>query len=155
MLAPEHYTLLTQAGDFHCRQGSWSTCQQLLGKAIQLVPAHPRAYRVLAANLIREGNGREGHRVAVVGLARSRPDADLWGLVSEAYILRGDFPAAIRAREVALGLNPTSVYNWERMAYIRENMGDTLGAREASRRARSLGEGGAPAESGDPWERSP
>jgi tetratricopeptide (TPR) repeat protein len=82
--------------------------------------------------MIRRDFGREGHRIALEGLARSRNDQELWALVSESYILKGDLPAAARAREAAIALDPEAEYQWGRLADILE----ALGREEDAARAR-------------------
>lgn len=137
-LAPMNYTLLVQAGDFHCRLGRWENCEGYLRQAIRLGPTYRNAYQLLAGAMITREFGREGHRIALEGLARTRNDRELWAIVSESYILKGDLPAAARAREAALGVDPSDVFQWERFAEILQAMGDGAAAQEAGRRADSL-----------------
>jgi tetratricopeptide (TPR) repeat protein len=147
-LAPMNYTLLVQAGDFHCRQGLWERCEANLRKAISLGPNFRNAYQLLSGHMIRRDFGREGHRIALEGLARSRNDQELWALVSESYILKGDLPAAARAREAAIALDPDSGYQWGRLADILEGLGQEEGAARARSMADSLpgaGQGEGPA----------
>jgi Tfp pilus assembly protein PilF len=141
-LAPMNYTLLVQAGDFNCRVGSWDRCESYLRRAIDLAPGYRNAYQLLAGAMIRRDFGREGHRIALTGLARSQNDRELWALVSESYILKGDFPAAVRAREAAIGADPSDGYQWQRLAQILRAMGEDERADEANRMADSLGESG-------------
>jgi tetratricopeptide (TPR) repeat protein len=131
-LAPMNYTLLVQAGDFHCRLGLWERCEDNLRKAISLGPNFRNAYQLLSGHMIRRDFGREGHRIALEGLARSRNDQELWALVSESYILKGDLPAAARAREAAIALDPDAEYQWGRLADIL----GALGREEDAARAR-------------------
>jgi predicted Zn-dependent protease len=137
-LAPMNYTLMVQAGDFHCRQGSWEKCESYLRAAISLEPGYRNAYQLLAGAMIRRGFGREGHRIALEGLARSRSDRELWALVSESYILKDDLPAAARAREASIGADPSAAYQWSRLADILEAMGEKEGAARARATADSL-----------------
>ena len=137
-LAPMNYTLLVQAGDYHCRQGSWEKCESYLRAAISLEPGYRNAYQLLAGAMIRRGFGREGHRVALEGLARTRSDRELWALVSESYILKDDLPAAARAREASIGADPSAAYQWSRLAEILEAMGEKEGAARARATADSL-----------------
>ena len=75
-------------------------------------PDQAPAYRVLAEQLIRQGRAREGHAVALEGLAHGGTDRELWALVSEAYVAKGDLEAAVRARRAALGWIPASSADW-------------------------------------------
>lgn len=138
-LAPMNYTLLVQAGDFHCRQGRWDRCESYLKSAIEISPGYRNAYQLLAGQMLRRDFGRAGHRIALEGLAATRSDQELWALVSESYILRGDLQAAVWAREAALGADPTEPYQWNRLAEILEAMDRHEEAAGARRRAAALG----------------
>lgn len=137
-LAPLNYTLLVQAGDFHGRVGDWARGREYLNRAIGLWPTLANAYEILSENLLERGMGREGHRVALEGLARAGPDADLWALVSESYIMKGDLPAAVRARRAAIAADPEDGRQWARLGDLLEALGDPEGALEARARAREL-----------------
>jgi hypothetical protein len=137
-LAPTNYTLLVQAGDFHCRLGNWVSCESYLRQAITLGPSYRNAYQLLAGAMISREFGREGHRIALQGLLKTRNDRELWALVSESYILKGDLPAALRARNAAIGADPSATFQWIRLAEILEAMGEAEAAEEARQRADSL-----------------
>jgi hypothetical protein len=137
-LTPRNYTILAEAGDFHGRLGDWNRSQAYLRRAIEVAPELANAYQLLSGHLLRRGLGREGHGVALEGLTRAGPDAELWALVSESYLLKGDLPAAVRAREVAIVLDPEPAKQWERMGEIWEAMGEMERAREAWARAKAL-----------------
>ncbi len=148
-LTPRNYTLLAQAGDFHGRLGSWEQGRAYLARATRVGPELANAYQLLSIHHLRRGEGRVGHRVALEGLARSGPDARLWGLVSESYILKGDLQAALRAREAALGQDPASGKDWHRLGDILQGMGEEARARDAWFRAGTLGYEGPPPEPGE------
>jgi tetratricopeptide (TPR) repeat protein len=137
-LAPTNYTLLVQAGDFHCRLGNWASCESYLRRAITLGPSYRNAYQLLAGAMISREFGREGHRIALQGLLKTRNDRELWALVSESYILKGDLPAALRARNAAIGADPSAPFQWSRLSEILEAMGEAEAAEEARQRADSL-----------------
>ncbi len=138
-LTPRNYTLLVQAGDFHGRVGDWDRSRSYLLRAIQVAPELANAYQLLANQYLRRGEGRAGHQVALQGLAMAGPDQELWALVSESYLLKGDLPAAVRAREAALGVNPEAGDQWHRLGEILEAMGQEERASRAYQRARDLG----------------
>jgi tetratricopeptide (TPR) repeat protein len=138
-LTPRNYTLLVQAGDFHGRVGDWDLSRSYLLRAIQVAPELANAYQILASEYLRRGEGRAGHQVALQGLAMAGPDPELWALVSESYLLKGDLPAAVRAREAALGVNPEAGDQWHRLGEILEAMGEEERASQAYQRARALG----------------
>ena len=137
-LVPQHYGLLIEVAGFYARQREDGRAEGLLRRAIEVEPAKPTAYRLLAEMRIRQGRGREGHRIALEGLARSGPDRELWALVSESYIEKGDLEAAVRARRAALGQDPSSVHDWDRLAELLQALGRPEGAEEARARARAL-----------------
>lgn len=137
-LAPMNYTLLVQAGDFHCRLGDWTHCEAYLRQAIRQGPSYPNAYQLLAGAMISRKFGREGHRIALEGLARTGTDRELWALVSESYILKGDLPAAARARTAAIAADSADAFQWRRFSEILEALGDSVEAKRARRNADSL-----------------
>jgi tetratricopeptide (TPR) repeat protein len=139
-LAPNHYGMLVEVGEFRGRTGDWVGGEHLLRRAIALVPGRANAYQILASQLLRQERGREGHRVALDGLARVGSDRELWALVSESYILKGDLPAAVRAREAALAADPASSTQWGRLGELLSAMGEVERAEAARERARVLEE---------------
>jgi hypothetical protein len=130
-LAPGNYALLVEAGDFYGRRRVWGKAEPLLRRALQANAVSPEGYRVLASQLILQGRAQEGHRTALEGLARAGSDQELWSLVSESYIAKGDLNAAIRARYAALGADPQSSEDWMRLGDLLEATGDTTGAMDA------------------------
>jgi protein O-mannosyl-transferase len=137
-LAPTNYTLLVQAALFHDQQGSFDVAEAYLRRAVPLASDHPNPYQHLSLFLLRRGRGREGHAVALEGLARAGGDRELWALLSESYLQKGDLAAAIHAREAAVGVDPSSFGEWGRLADIRLQAGDTVRAAQARARADSL-----------------
>jgi tetratricopeptide (TPR) repeat protein len=150
--APGHYGLLAEAGGFYARRRQDARAEELLRSAISLWEDRPAAYRLLAQLRIQQGRGREAHAIALGGLARAGPDRELWALVSEAYIAKGDLEAALRARRAALGQDATSVHNWNRLADLLEALGRQDQAEAARARAGALEAtaGGAGARAGEP-----
>jgi tetratricopeptide (TPR) repeat protein len=142
-LVPRSYALMVEAGAFYARSRVEDRAEELLRRAIAETPDQPTAYRLLAEQLIRLGRGREGHRVALHGLARAGPDRELWALVSEAYIAKGDLEASARARRAALAQDPTSGHDWRRLADVLDALGRTEEAAAARARATALERGGA------------
>jgi tetratricopeptide (TPR) repeat protein len=155
-LAPRRYGTLTEVAGFYGRTGRWSEAEALLRQAIEIAPGRDDAYRLLAAQLLRQRRGREAHQVALAGLANAGSDPDLWGSVSESYLLKGDFQAALRARRVALGMDSASASQWDRLGDVLEALGEVGGAAEARMRAVSLREESEGGVSGDvPLAREP
>jgi tetratricopeptide (TPR) repeat protein len=140
-LAPKHYGLLTEVAAYLERRQEYGRAEQLLRRAIEVAPDPPTAYRLLANMRLRQGRGREAHAVALQGLAAAGPDRELWSIVSEAYIAKGDLEAAVRARRAALGQDPGSAEDWKRLGDLLEALHRPREAAAARSRARELGEG--------------
>ncbi|HSM61937.1 MAG TPA: hypothetical protein VK849_14105 [Longimicrobiales bacterium] len=138
-LVPRSYALMVEAGGFYARARNERRAEELLRHAIAEAPGQPTAYRLLAEQMIRLGRAREGHRIALEGLARAGPDRELWALVSEAYIAKGDLEASVRARRAALTQDPGSVHDWDRLAELL----DALGRDSEASAARARAGGGA------------
>jgi len=139
-LAPGLYGLTVATADAEARAGHAGRAEALLHRAVALRPEQPQAYRLLGESLLRDGRGREAHGVALQGLARVGPDAPLWAVVSEAYVMKGDLDASIRARRAALGVDPASPAGWSRLAEILDAAGQAERADEARARARRVDE---------------
>lgn len=137
-LLPNHYGMLVESARFFGNVGAWGEADSLLVRAIAISPEDPVAYQVRAEHFLRQGLGREGHRAALQGLAVIGSDDELWALVSESYIAKGDLEAAVRARRAALGKDPASVRDWGRMADLLEALGRTQEAVVARGRADEL-----------------
>jgi tetratricopeptide (TPR) repeat protein len=136
-LMPHRYGTLTAAGGFWGRVEEWERGEILLRRALEIAPGRDDAYRLLAAQMLRQGRGREAHRIALAGLANAGFHPDLWGAVSESYILKGDLQAALSARQAALAADPASQGQWDRLADILVALGrvdDAAAAREGARR---------------------
>jgi len=142
-LVPRSYALLVEAGAFYARSRIEGRAEELFRRAITETPDQPTAYRLLAEQLIRLGRGREGHRVALDGLARAGPDRELWSLVSEAYIAKGDLEASARARRAALGQDSASTHDWRRLAEILDALGRADEAAQVRARSAALESEGA------------
>jgi tetratricopeptide (TPR) repeat protein len=140
-LAPERYGTLTAAAGYYGRVEDWAQAERLLDRAIAMAPGRDDAYRLLAVHLLRQGLGREAHRVAVSGLANAGFHPELWGSVSESYLLKGDLQAALRARRAALSADPASTHHWGRLADILEALGRDPEAETARRKAQGGGGG--------------
>ncbi|MCH7562282.1 MAG: hypothetical protein IH968_00540 [Gemmatimonadetes bacterium] len=138
-LAPFNYPLLVAVADFYGDREQWERAETLLVKGFQAHPRQMAAWQLLARHLILQRRGREAHSVALRGLERAGHDRELWALVSESYVLKRDLPAAIRAREAALAVDPESSHDWGRLAELLEADGQPDAAAEARARASSTG----------------
>lgn len=142
-LGPQRRAILTEVAAFYGRMEEWEEAERLVLRAIEIAPYRDDGYRLLSTQLLRQGRGREAHQVALTGLARSGPNSELWGAVSESYLLRGDLDAALRARQAAVGLESDSAEQWDRLGDVLEALGDPEAAGEAWGRAARI-RGGSP-----------
>ncbi len=134
-LAPGLYSLRVEAGGFYLRIRHEERGAQLLREALALRPDQAAAYRLLAEQRLRLGDGRAAHALALEGLARAGSDRDLYAILSESYIAKGDLEAAVRARRAALAQDPTSARDWGRLADLLGALGRQEDAAAARKRA--------------------
>jgi tetratricopeptide (TPR) repeat protein len=120
-----------------------------------LAPGRDDAYRLLSAQMLRQGRGREAHGIALAGLARAGFHPDLWGAVSESYILKGDLQAALSARQAAVAADPESRGQWDRLADILQALDRGEEAAAAREQARRLGAEVGPDDPDDPSFQGP
>jgi len=132
-LVPEEYSLLIEVARFYGRGERWAEAEPLLVHAIELLPTHPVAWQVLSEQRLLQGRGREGHTIALQGLAVVGSNGDLWKLVSESYVAKGDYDAAIRARWASFGVADENSEDWRRMSELMELAGRSQEAEAASR----------------------
>ena len=137
-LVPNDYGLLIEAARFWGRQEQWTRAEPLLRHAVDLLPTLPAAWRVLSEQRLNQGRGREAHRIALQGLAMVGTDKDLWRLVSESYVTKRDYEAAIRARRASFAAGPETSAEWRRMAELMELAGRPEEAGAAVSRADRL-----------------
>jgi len=117
------------------------------------MPVYPPAPAVLpvlhvapAAPAALAGEGRYAEAIALLEeRVRRAPGADLLGDLGYAYYLGGQLEQAQAALERACLLEPSKPLAWERLAALLEAMGQTGGALEAMRHARTLREAAASA----------
>jgi hypothetical protein len=132
-LVPGDYSLLVEVARFYGRQERWAEAEPLLVHAIELLPTHPVAWQVRSEQQLLQGRGREGHAIALQGLSLVGSNADLWKLVSESYVAKGDYAAAIRARWASFGVADENSEDWRRMTELMELAGRSQEAEAASR----------------------
>ncbi len=132
-LVPEEYSLLIEVARFYGRRERWAEAEPLLVHAIELLPTHPVAWQVRSEQQLLQGRGREGHAIALQGLSLVGSNADLWKLVSESYVAKGDYDAAIRARWASFGVADENSEDWRRMTELMELAGRSQEAEAASR----------------------
>ena len=135
-LVPGDYGLQVEVARFYGSHGRWQEAERLLTRAIEMSPNRPVPWQILSEHKLMQGLGREGHRIALQGLARVGTHRDLWTLVSESYVAKGDFEAAIRARWAAFAAGEPDAVAWRRMAQLMELAGRTDEAAQALEQAR-------------------
>lgn len=143
-LAPFNYPLLVEVADFYGDREQWERAETLLVTGVRAYPRQTAAWQLLGRHLILQRRGREAHSVALRGLEQAGRDRELWALVSESYVVKGDLPAAIRAREAALAVDPESSPDWDRLAELLEANGQLDSAAVARERASALGRARGP-----------
>ncbi|MDT8367881.1 MAG: tetratricopeptide repeat protein [Longimicrobiales bacterium] len=122
--APRKYDLLTEYGAALKEARRLEPARELLERAIRLSPRRRAAWQLLAELHLIAGRMREAHRVAMEGVRFSGNDAELWRIASEAYLGAGFLPAAVRARRMALLLEPGDAANEARLEEILAVMGE-------------------------------
>ena len=98
-------------------------------------PRTPSPGRCVPNSGYSRARGREGHAIALQGLALVGSNRDLWKLVSESYVAKGDYDAAIRARWASFGVSDQDSEDWRRMSELMELAGRSQKAEAASQRA--------------------
>lgn len=141
-LAPLNYPLLVEVADFYGGREQWERAETLLVTGVRAYPRQTAAWQLMARHLILQRRGRDAHSVALRGLEQAGRDRELWALVSESYVVKGDLPAAIRAREAALAVDPESQDDWDRLAELLDADGQPDSAVAARERASALGGAG-------------
>ena len=136
--APDNYQIVVEAAVFYSDRGQHARAEELFASAISLLPDYPAAHIELATQRLLRGEGRAAHAAALSGLAAVGSDRELWFLVSESYVAKGDLAAAIHAGRAALGREPDFEPGWARLAELLELDGREEEARAARRRASQI-----------------
>jgi protein O-mannosyl-transferase len=137
-MAPDAFDILLEVGRFYGERERWARAEELLTRATAIFPVHPAGWQARSEQLLLQGRGREAHRVALEGLRKAGPDRELWILVSESYVAKGDYAASARARVAALGAEEETSKDWLRLAEILEMDGRSQDAAQARERGRAL-----------------
>jgi hypothetical protein len=143
-LVPDDYTVNVEAGVFFGRTGRPDRAEAFFRRAVALDPRYPAVYRRWGEHLLRAGQGREAWSVALEGLSRAGADRELFAVLSESYLLRGDVEAAVRARRAAAAQPGATRNDGLRLAELLDSLDRPREAAEARHRARALPEAAAP-----------
>ncbi len=122
-VVPDDYQLAVEAGAFYDRMGRPDRARALFTRAVALLPEYPAAYRYWGQHLLRNGEGRAAHAVALTGLARSGADREVFAVLSESYVAGGDLEAALRARRAAVAQPGATRNDVLRMAELLDALG--------------------------------
>ena len=134
-LAPDHYQVLVEAAVVFDEVGRVQEAEALFERAVRLIPDRPHAYGLLAERRLLRGEGRAAHAAAARGIANATAvDRNLWALLSESYVMKGDLEAAVRARRASLGVEETAA-GWTRLAELFEELELMNEARRARAKA--------------------
>jgi hypothetical protein len=117
---PTRFDMVAATGAFFKEHRRLEEARPYLEQAVTLQAARPSPWVLLAELELLEGRFREAHEVATRGIASAVDSAELWGVLSEAYVGGGLLPAAIRAREAALARRPEWPEGWLRLVELLE-----------------------------------
>jgi len=102
-LVPRHYGILVEAAQVSAVRGDWPRAGARFDRAVALHPRAPGAYLRVANRLLEAGRPADAREVALQGIARAQPTAELWGAVARSWAEEGRPEAARRARAAARG----------------------------------------------------
>lgn len=137
---PSRFDMVAATGAFFKEQRRLAEARPFLERAVTLQPARPSAWVLLTELELLEGRFREAHATATRGIAEAVESAELWAVLSEAYVGGGLLDAAVRARQASLAIEPDSPQGWNRLAELLQAVGaDAASIAEARRRALAPG----------------
>ena len=112
----------------------YSRSDRALRRALKLVPENDLAVTGLASLAASRHRFTEARRLARQALALNPSSAAALGILGDARVETGNYPAAFDAFDRMSALKPTAA-SYARVAYARELLGDTQGAIEAMKLA--------------------
>jgi tetratricopeptide (TPR) repeat protein len=132
--SPDGYNLLAAAylqkaretGDFSFN----ARAQATLDHSLEIAPDDISALRLRASLLLTYHRFREALEEARRGQIPGRESPDLYGVMTDALVELGDYPAAVEAAQKMMDLRPDSA-SYSRTSYLRALHGDLDGAIEA------------------------
>jgi len=122
---PQRYDLLVEYAAALKEVRQLDAAQPLLERAIAVSPRRRGAWVLLAELHLIAGRLQEAHRVAMEGVRAAGNDSEFWRIASEAYIGGGFLPAAVRARRMAILLDPENEANRARLDELLDFMSTT------------------------------
>ena len=132
--SPDGYNLLAAAymqkaretGDF----GFNDRAETTLNRSLEIAPDDSSALILRSSLLLTYHRFQEALTAANRGQVAGRESADLYGVMTDALVELGDYPAAVEAAQKMMDLRPDSAA-YSRASYLRALHGDGEGAIEA------------------------
>ena len=132
--SPDGYNLLAAAymqkaretGDF----GFNDRAETTLNRSLEIAPDDSSALILRSSLLLTYHRFREALNEANRGQVPGRESPDLYGVITDALVELGDYPAAVEAAQKMMDLRPDSAA-YSRASYLRALHGDVEGAIEA------------------------
>jgi tetratricopeptide (TPR) repeat protein len=133
-VSPDGYNLLASAymqkaretGDF----GFNARAETTLNRSLEIAPDDSSALILRSILLLTYHRFREALEEAKRAQVRGRENPDLYGVMTDALVELGDYPAAVKAAQKMMDLRPDSA-SYSRASYLRALHGDLEGAIEA------------------------
>lgn len=132
--SPDGYNLLAdgymqkarETGDF----GFNARAETTLNRSLEIAPDDTSALMLRAALLLTYHRFREALEEAKRAQVPGRESADLYGVMTDALVELGDYPAAVETAQRMMDLRPDSA-SYSRASYLRALHGNLEGAIEA------------------------
>ena len=125
-LADGYMQKARETGDF----GFNARAETTLNRSLEIAPDDSSALMLRAALLLTYHRFREALEEAKRAQVPGRESADLYGVMTDALVELGDYPAAVEAAQKMMDLRPDSA-SYSRASYLRAMHGDLEGAIEA------------------------
>jgi tetratricopeptide (TPR) repeat protein len=136
---PESYNLLASAFMQKAREtndfGFNARAEAALGRSLEVAPDNYDALKLRASLLLTHHRFAEALDLAQRLKTIRSDDHDVYGLLTDAQVELGDYPAAIQAAQQMVNLRPDSS-SYARVSYLRSLHGDGEGAIEGDDRSR-------------------
>jgi tetratricopeptide (TPR) repeat protein len=126
LLASAYMQKARETGDF----GFNARAETTLNRSLEIAPKDSSALILRATLLLTYHRFREALEEAKRAQVPGRESPDLYGVMTDALVELGDYPAAVEAAQKMMDLRPDSA-SYSRTSYLRSLHGDLEGAIEA------------------------
>ena len=126
LLADAYMQKARETGDF----GFNARAETILSRSLEIAPDDSSAHILRATLLLTYHRFREALEEAKRAQVSGRESADLYGVMTDALVELGDYPAAVEVAQKMMDLRPDSA-SYSRASYLRVLHGDLDGAIEA------------------------